>query len=167
MSADRLLLGIVSDTHGLLRDELLTALHGVDLILHAGDIGTPAAFAGLQAVAPVLAVRGNVDGSWAAALPETAVAEVGNSLIYLLHDLQCLDLDPAAAGFLAVISGHTHQPAAFRRDGVLYLNPGSAGPRRFNLPISTALLRFSEGTLHPEFLCLDQLNTPPHRHQPE
>jgi uncharacterized protein len=156
-AADRLLLGIVSDTHGLLRDELLAALRGVDLILHAGDIGSQAALEGLREVAPVLAVRGNVDGNWAAALPETAVAEIGSCLIYLLHDLQHLDLDPAAAGFQAVISGHTHQPAIFRRQGVLYLNPGSAGPRRFNLPISTALLHFSavEGNLHPELLHLD------------
>jgi uncharacterized protein len=153
---DRLLLGIVSDTHGLLRDELLAALQGVDLILHAGDIGSRATLEGLQALAPVLAVRGNVDGSWAAALPETAVAEVGACSLYLLHDLQCLDLDPAAAGFQAVISGHTHQPAIYQRQGVLYLNPGSAGPRRFSLPITSALLHFSkEGSLRPELLDLE------------
>lgn len=154
-AADRLLLGIISDTHGLLRAELLTALRGVDLILHAGDIGNPEALAGLQALAPVHAVRGNVDGRWSAALPETAVVEVGGLLIYLLHDLQRLDIDPAAAGFQAVVSGHTHQPAAFRRAGVLYLNPGSAGPRRFTLPISIALLSIERGKMHPDFLHLD------------
>jgi putative phosphoesterase len=160
--ADRLLLGIVSDTHGLVRTELLKTLQGVDMILHAGDIGSLAALQSLQALAPVLAVRGNVDGGWASALPETAVAEVGDSLIYLLHDLQALDFDPAAAGFRAVVSGHTHEPAVFSRQGVLYLNPGSAGPRRFSLPISTVLLHVSAGNLHPEFLHLDQ-SPPPHR----
>jgi uncharacterized protein len=155
-AADHLLLGIVSDTHGLLRDELLAALQGVDMILHAGDIGSMAALEGLQALAPVLAVRGNVDGGWASALPETAVAEIGDTRIYLLHDLQRLDLDPAAAGFQMVVSGHTHQPAVFQRQGVLYLNPGSAGPRRFHLPVSSALLRLAKGHLHPEFICLDQ-----------
>jgi uncharacterized protein len=164
-TANRLLLGIVSDTHGLLRDELLVALRGVDLILHAGDIGSPEALVGLQSLAPVLAVRGNVDGGWAAALPETAVAEAGSALIYLLHDLQRLDLDPAAAGFQAVISGHTHQPDIYRQNGVLYLNPGSAGPRRFNLPISSALLHYEGGDLHPEFLRLDQANSLSNRHR--
>jgi uncharacterized protein len=153
--AKPLLLGIVSDTHGLLRQELLDALRGVDLILHAGDIGTPETLDGLRQLAPVRAVRGNVDGRWAAALPETAVVEFGGIQLYLLHDLERLDLDPASAGFQVVISGHTHQPTAFRRDGVLYLNPGSAGPRRFRLPISLALLPIVQGQPQPQFLHLD------------
>jgi uncharacterized protein len=153
--ADRLLLGVVSDTHGLLREDLLVALRGVDLILHAGDIGSLATLEGLQKLAPVRAVRGNVDGRWAADLPETAVVDVDGTTLYLLHDLERLDLDPATAGFQAVITGHSHQPAAYRRDGVLYLNPGSAGPRRFNLPISLCRLVFEKGTLEPEFIFLE------------
>jgi uncharacterized protein len=134
-------LGIISDTHGLMRPEAIEALNGVRTIIHAGDIGTPEVLEALHAIAPVVAVRGNNDKwEWAQALPETEVVEVGGVALYVLHDVKTLDLDPAAAGFRAVISGHSHQPAVTTRRGVLYLNPGSAGPRRFKLPISVARL---------------------------
>ncbi len=134
-------IGVISDTHGLLRPEALAALRGVDLILHAGDLVTPEHLGALRNLAPALAVRGNMDaGAWARELPVTRVVTCGTRLIYMLHDLGQLDLDPATAGVQVVISGHTHRPCIETRDGVLYLNPGSAGPRRFNLPISLALL---------------------------
>jgi len=134
-------IGLISDTHGLLRDEALEGLSGSDLIIHAGDVGAPDILDALRAVAPVVAVRGNVDqGAWASVLPRTAVAEVGGTLIYVLHDLNELDLDPAAAGIGVVVSGHSHQPASVTRSGVLFVNPGSAGRRRFKLPVTVALL---------------------------
>ena len=132
-------LGVISDTHGLVRPEALAALKGVERIVHAGDIGSPDVLEALERVAPVTAVRGNNDrGGWAKKIPETEVVEVGGVSLYLLHDLHELDLEPRSAGFAAVISGHSHQPRLEERDGVLYLNPGSAGPRRFKLPISLA-----------------------------
>jgi len=134
-------LGIISDTHGLMRPEAIKALAGSTLIIHAGDIDTPEVLEALRAVAPVVAVRGNNDkGNWAQALPETEVVEVGGVTLYVLHDVKALDLDPAAAGFQAVISGHSHRPSMVKRQGVLFLNPGSAGPRRFTLPVSVARL---------------------------
>jgi putative phosphoesterase len=133
--------GIISDTHGLMRPEAIKALAGVTLIIHAGDIDTPDVLETLRAIAPVVAVRGNNDkGNWAQALPETEVVEVGDVALYVLHDVKALDLDPSAAGFQAVISGHSHRPGMVTRQGVLFLNPGSAGPRRFNLPVSVARL---------------------------
>jgi putative phosphoesterase len=124
-----------------LRPEAIKALDGVEMIIHAGDIGTPEVLEALQAIATVVAVRGNNDkGEWAHALPETEVVEVGSVALYVLHDVKTLDLDPAAAGFHAVISGHSHQPAIATRQGILYVNPGSAGPRRFKLPISVVRL---------------------------
>jgi len=134
-------IGVISDTHGLVRPEALAALHGVDRIVHAGDIGSADVLARLETIAPVSAVRGNNDrGPWAEALPLTEVVPIGDVSLYLLHDLHELDLEPRAAGFAAVISGHSHQPRVDEKDGVLYLNPGSAGPRRFKLPISLARL---------------------------
>ena len=134
-------IGVISDTHGLLRPEAVAALAGVERIVHAGDIGSPEVIAALRRIAPVSAVRGNNDReAWAADIPETEVVEVGAVSLYVLHDLHELDLDPRAAGFAAVIAGHSHQPRREERDGVLYLNPGSAGPRRFKLPISLARL---------------------------
>jgi putative phosphoesterase len=131
--------GVISDTHGLLRPEALTALHGSDLIIHAGDVGDPEILERLRAIAPTFAVRGNVDTSpWAQALPLTDVVDVGGVQMYVLHNLLELGLDPKAAGFSVVISGHTHRPHAQMRNDVLYLNPGSAGPRRFTLPIAVA-----------------------------
>ena len=133
------IIGLVSDTHGLLRPEALRALEGSDLIIHAGDIGGPEILEELRRLAPVVAVKGNVDTDrWCADLPETAVAEAGSSLIYVLHDVKALDLKPAAAGFAMVVSGHSHKPLCEERDGVRYVNPGSAGPRRFNLPVTVA-----------------------------
>src|SRR5450432_3570215 len=133
--------GLISDTHGLMRERALAALRGSDLIVHAGDVGTGAVLEALRALAPVVAVRGNIDkGSWASGLPATAVAEAGPARIYVLHDIHELDLDPAAAGFHMVVSGHSHQPGQTERAGVLYINPGSAGPRRFNLPLTLARL---------------------------
>jgi putative phosphoesterase len=139
-------LGVISDTHGLMRPAAINALERVEMIIHAGDIGTPQVLDSLQAIAPVIAVRGNNDKEeWARALPETEVIEVGGVTLYVLHDVNTLDLDPVAAGFHAVISGHSHQPAMAKRHGVLFLNPGSAGPRRFKLPISVARLIIRRG----------------------
>lgn len=133
--------GIISDTHGLLRPEALAFLRGSDYIVHAGDIGESGVLSELSGVAPVTAVRGNNDkGPWAEAIAETEVLKVGAVSIYVLHDLAQLDLDPRAAGYQVVVSGHSHKPLLERRDGVLYLNPGSAGPRRFKLPIAVAEL---------------------------
>jgi len=134
-------IGIISDTHGLMRSEAIKALAGTTLIIHAGDIDTPEVLEALRTVAPVVSVRGNNDkGKWAQALPETEVVEVGGVSLYVLHDVKALDLDPAAAGFQAVISGHSHRSGLVKRQGVLFLNPGSAGPRRFTLPVSVARL---------------------------
>lgn len=151
-----MLIGVISDTHGLMRPEALAALAGSELIIHAGDVGPASVLEALREIAPVVAVRGNVDHSGpAAALPETEVVSAGRHLIYVLHDLSQLDLDPKAAGFSAVISGHTHSPKAERRGGVLYLNPGSAGPRRFKLPICVAKLVVRDGTLEHELIVLE------------
>jgi len=149
------LVGVISDTHGLVRDEALAALLGVELILHAGDIGAPEVIPRLEEIAPVKAVRGNNDRDpWTRGLPETDVVQVGGVSIYLLHNLAELDLDPAAAGFQVVVSGHSHVPKSERRRGVLYLNPGSAGPRRFTLPVSLARLRIAGSSMEPEMVTL-------------
>ena len=138
------LIGVISDTHGLLRPEALEALKGVDLILHAGDIGNSQVLEALESIAPVFAVRGNNDiGEWAVELPEWQVVEVGPVNIYMLHDVKGLNLNPAAKGFGVVVSGHSHKPSVEERKGVLYVNPGSAGPRRFSLPVSVARLRIN------------------------
>lgn len=147
--------GIISDTHGVVRKEAVAALEGVSLIIHAGDIGCPEVLEALRQIAPVVAVRGNVDkGEWAEALPETEVAEAGGLLIYIVHDLHALDLDPVAAGFRIVISGHSHKPLVVEKHGVLYLNPGSAGPRRFRLPVTFALLEICAGIPAVEVITL-------------
>ena len=146
-------IGVISDTHGLLRAEAVDALRGSELILHAGDVGDREILQRLRDVAPVLAVRGNIDtAAWCEALPETRIVETAGALIYMLHDVKRLDLDPAAAGFSIVISGHSHKPERTERHGVLYLNPGSAGPRRFHLPISLARLDLTEKPWKCEFL---------------
>jgi putative phosphoesterase len=140
--AGQYLVGAVSDTHGLLRPALVEALTGCDLIVHAGDVGGAEVLEALEEVAPVVAVRGNMDaGRWAQRLRPTEVVEVGDALLYVLHDLGQLDLNPASAGLSAVISGHTHQAAIHEWNGVLYVNPGSAGPARKKPPPSMALLR--------------------------
>ncbi len=148
-------IGLISDTHGVLREEALEALKGSDLILHAGDVGKPEILHALKALAPVVIVRGNIDkGSWASALPSTAVAEVGPAIIYMLHNIEELDLDPAAAGFHIVVSGHSHKPSHTKRSGVLYLNPGSAGPRRFQLPVTVARLDLGRTPWKVDFIDL-------------
>ena len=145
--------GLISDTHGLLREEVLRALRGSELIVHAGDVGDPEILDKLRELAPVVAVRGNVDTQeWAAALPITALAEAGPVQIYVLHDVKALDLDPAKAGFNIVVSGHSHKPGRSERSGVLYINPGSAGPRRFQLPVTVARVNLSEKPWSVEFI---------------
>jgi uncharacterized protein len=140
-SSRKLTIGLISDTHGLLRPEAVTLLGGSDFIIHAGDIGDGQVLSELSRLAPVTAIRGNVDrGAWAATLPETAVLEAGAARLYVIHNLAELDLDPAAAGFRAVVSGHSHRPGWHEKDGVLFVNPGSAGPRRFTLPTTIATL---------------------------
>jgi putative phosphoesterase len=134
--------GVISDTHGLVRPEALAALAGVGAIVHAGDVGGPEVLDALAGIAPVTAVRGNNDrGTWADALPATAALEVAGRWLYVLHDLHELDLDPRAAGFACVVAGHSHRPLVEARDGVLYVNPGSAGPRRFKLPVAVARIQ--------------------------
>ncbi|MGH7312483.1 MAG: metallophosphoesterase family protein [Candidatus Rokuibacteriota bacterium] len=136
--------GVIADTHGLLRPEAVAALRGVDAIVHAGDVGAPEILPTLAGLAPVSAVRGNNDRApWAGALPEDAVVDIGGVLLYVLHDVKELALDPRARGFVAVLSGHSHQPRAEERDGVLFFNPGSAGPRRFRLPVTVGRLTIS------------------------
>jgi putative phosphoesterase len=148
--------GIISDTHGLLRAEAIAALRGSQLIVHAGDIGKQEVLDQLRALAPTSAVRGNVDTQgWAATLPTTDAVEVGELRLWLLHDISELDLDPVAAGFAAVIFGHSHQPLIEMRDGVLFLNPGSAGPRRFRLPVTVARLVVAGRTIRPQIVELD------------
>jgi uncharacterized protein len=147
--------GLISDTHGLLREAALKALEGSELIIHAGDIGKPEILDALRTLAPVVAVRGNIDTEpWASALPTTAVAQAGSIGIYVLHDLQELDLDPAAAGFGVVVSGHSHKPTRTEQRGVLYINPGSAGPRRFRLPVTVALLDLAQSPWKVDFIDL-------------
>ena len=147
------IIGLISDTHGLLRDEALRALQGSELIIHAGDVGKPEILDALQSLAPVVAVRGNIDqAAWASKLPLTAVAEAGPASIYVLHDVHELNLDPAAAGFQIVVSGHSHKPAREERGGVLYINPGSAGPRRFQLPITLARLNLEQKPWTVDFI---------------
>jgi len=139
-------IGVISDTHGLLRPEAVAALSDVDLLIHCGDVGSPEVLDELRAIAPLVAVRGNNDrGAWANELPATDVLDVGGVTLYVLHDLGELDLDPAAAGFHAIVTGHSHRPRIAKRKGVLYVNPGSAGPRRFSLPIAVARLDIVDG----------------------
>jgi len=146
-------IGVISDTHGLVRPEAINALAGAETIIHAGDIGKPAVLEALQSIAPVVAVRGNNDtDEWARALPDTEVVEVGEVALYILHDVHALDLDPGAAGFRVVISGHSHRPSIATRHGVLYLNPGSAGPRRFKLPISLAWLHIQGHSVEAQLI---------------
>jgi len=149
-------IGLISDTHGLLRKEALQTLCGSELIIHAGDVGKLEILQELKKIAPVVAVRGNVDTEpWAQALPETAVAEAGAAMIYILHDVNTLDLNPAAAGFHIVVSGHSHKPGKMERRGVLFINPGSAGPRRFQLPVTVAHLRVDRTPYEVEFVRLE------------
>ncbi len=149
------MIGVISDTHGLVRPEVLEIFKGVELIIHAGDIGGVEVLSALETIAPVRAVCGNIDrDSWADHIPHDQVIEYGSHLFYVLHELGHLDLDPAAAEFSAVIYGHSHRPLAETKKDVLYLNPGSAGPRRFSLPISIARLHIDKSRLAPELIDL-------------
>jgi putative phosphoesterase len=153
--------GVISDTHGLVRPAALRALAGSELIVHAGDVGSPDVLDQLRAVAPVVAVRGNNDrGSWAESLPATDVVDLGGVFLYVLHDVKELDLDPRAAGFHAVIAGHSHRPDIAERHGVLFLNPGSAGPRRFTLPVTLARLTVRPEGLDAAIIHLEEAREP-------
>jgi putative phosphoesterase len=145
--------GILSDTHGLLRPEVEQALSGCQHILHAGDVGDAQVLSRLGRIAPVMAVRGNMDhGSWSSPLPIREMVEIEGIFFYILHDLHQLDLDPSAAGIHVVVSGHTHQPKIIQKNGVIYLNPGSAGQRRFNFPVSIARVRIERGAAIPRLV---------------
>jgi len=151
------LIGLISDTHGLLRPEAAGALKGCELIIHAGDVGKPEIIENLRRIAPVVTVRGNIDqGEWALELPLAAVVETRSARIYVLHDIRELDLDPAAEGFRIVVSGHSHKASREERSGVMYVNPGSAGPRRFRLPVTVARLDLRQSPWEVEFLELKQ-----------
>jgi putative phosphoesterase len=146
-------IGVISDTHGLLRPEALTALGGCDRIIHAGDIGDPRILTALASIAPLTAIRGNVDHEpWARKIPATNVLEVENVSIYILHNLGELDLRPEAAGFAAVVYGHSHAPKQETKNGVIYFNPGSAGPKRFKLPVSVGRLLVERGAVRGEIV---------------
>ena len=155
-SPDDFRIGVISDTHGLLRPEALEALRGSHLILHAGDIGSPDIIPTLEKIAPVTAIRGNIDTglSWARRFPSTEVVEAAGRSFYLLHNINELDLNPQASGFAAVIFGHSHKPEFYFKHDVLYFNPGSAGPRRFSLPISVGRILIRDGQFHPELITL-------------
>ncbi len=149
-------IGVVADTHGLLRPEALRRLRGVDRIVHAGDIGSPDVLRALAAVAPVTAVRGNNDrGPWALALPETAVLVAGKVRLHILHDVKSLAVDPQAAAIDAVIAGHSHKPSLVKQGGILFMNPGSIGPRRFTLPIAMGFLTIRGSGVRGEIVYLD------------
>ena len=148
--------GLISDTHGLLRPEALAALAGSDHIIHAGDIGDPAVLESLRVIAPVTAVRGNNDRApWANGIGETEMLRLGEALVYVIHDVAQLDIDPRAAGVRAVVAGHSHKPSARVEDDVLYVNPGSAGPRRFTLPISVGHLHVQGAQVRAELVTLE------------
>ena len=147
-------LGVISDTHGLLRPEVYDAFHNVERIIHAGDIGNEKILQDLENIAPVTAVRGNMDGDWAFKLHKTEAIEVRGNLIYVIHDIARLDLDPESSGTGVVISGHSHSPSVNRHNGILYMNPGSAGPRRFKLPISVGLLHVNSKGIKAELIKL-------------
>ncbi|MBS1839234.1 MAG: metallophosphoesterase family protein [Acidobacteria bacterium] len=150
---DAKLIGLISDTHGLLRPEAIEALRGSELIFHAGDVGKLEILDELRKIAPVIAIRGNVDtASWCSALNETELVETSAATFYLIHNLNDLGLNPAASGIHIVLSGHTHQPKQFQKDGVLYINPGSVGPRRFSLPICLARLDLSVSPWSARFI---------------
>jgi len=155
LNKENFLVGVISDTHGLLRPEVPKVFNEVDIILHAGDIDGPPVLDALRKIAPLTAVQGNMDhGEWSRALPPTEVAEIGAALVYMLHNVYALDIDPAVSGFHAVISGHTHRPSVEMEKGVLFLNPGSAGPRRNKVPASVALLHVQGTALDARIITL-------------
>ena len=147
------IIGVISDTHGLLRPEALKAMRGCERIIHAGDVGSADVLSQLRDIAPVIAVRGNVDSeAWAMRLPRTATVKIGSHTVYVLHVLEDLEIEPSPAGISAVVFGHSHKPSIETREGVLYLNPGSAGPRRFRLPVTVARLHVSGTIIRPEIV---------------
>lgn len=148
------IIGVISDTHGLLRPEVYEVFHHVDRIIHAGDIGNENLLQELENIAPVTAVRGNMDGDWAFKLRRTEALEISGNLIYVIHDIDRLDLDPDSSGTSVVISGHTHKPSASRHNGVVYMNPGSAGPERSTLPVSVGLLHINSKGIRAEMIKL-------------
>ena len=149
MDQNSKLIGIISDTHGLVRPQAVEALTGVDMILHAGDVGNQQVLDTLKDIAPVVAVRGNNDkGDWAQVLPECEVVDIDKISIYMLHDVKEIDISPSGAGFHVVVSGHSHKPSVEEHRGVLYVNPGSAGPRRFTLPVTLAHLQITGEKVH-------------------
>ena len=146
-------IGLISDTHGLIRSEALEALNGVELIVHAGDIGNLEVIAALKAIAPVVAIKGNNDiGNWARPLPDTKLVKSGGTRLYVIHNVNDLDCDPVTRGYQAVVSGHSHKPSIATRDGILFVNPGSAGPRRFKLPIAVGKLFIQNSQLTAEII---------------
>ncbi len=149
-------IGLISDTHGLIRPQALAALRGVDLIIHAGDIGKPEVLQSLRKFAPLIAVKGNVDrDGWAKSLPESKTIRIGAVRVYVIHNVNELGFNPAARGYRVVISGHSHKPSVVTREGVLFVNPGSAGPRRFNLPVALGKLRIEEREVSAEAVYLE------------
>lgn len=155
--AEDIVVGVISDTHGLLRPDALKKLSGVNAIVHAGDVGDPEILARLRQIGPLSAVRGNIDtAAWSKVLPETEVLEIGGLSLYVLHNVQELDLEPSAAGFAAVIFGHSHKPSIEWRKDVLFFNPGSAGPRRFSLPVSVGKITIRNGKVEPELMTLKE-----------
>lgn len=155
-SPEKHIIGLVSDTHGLLRNSAIAALAGSDRIIHAGDIDTPEVLRELEAIAPVTAVRGNMDGRRMARLPGNDLIEINGILIYIIHDRLAMDLDPLAAGISMVIFGHSHRPVVEKNNGVFYINPGSAGPRRFSLPISVGRLEITGSRITPVIIELTE-----------
>lgn len=151
-----MLIGVISDTHGLLRPEALIALSEAEHILHAGDVGDATILQALETIAPVTAIRGNIDEhDKCAALPSTEIVELAGRLFYIVHSIHNLDINPRAAGIAVVVSGHSHQPSIEHKDSVIYLNPGSAGPRRFRLPVSVALVTVTEGQIDARIIDLN------------
>lgn len=149
------IIGIISDTHNLLRSEAVNALKGSEIIIHAGDIGSSEIINRLQKIAPVYAIRGNIDGLlWENSLPTTDLIETSGKLLYVLHNIHEIDIDPVEAGFDAVITGHSHKPKIENKNGVFYINPGSAGPRRFSLPVTIARLRIAGDIINCELIDL-------------
>jgi len=156
-----MIIGVISDTHGLLRREAVKALRGADRILHAGDVGDPEILEALALIAPVTAIRGNVDTQpWARKLPGTEFVEIGGVTIHVLHDLARLNLKPEAAGIRVIVHGHSHQPKMEAKNGVLYFNPGSAGPRRFRLPVSAGRLEVEAGKVRAQLVRLREGRSP-------
>lgn len=152
-------IGVISDTHGLMREEVLNVLLGCDLIIHAGDIGSIAIIETLNSIGPVRAVRGNIDkDEWCYSFPTTDGIEIDNKFLYVLHNLEELNIDPKAAGFNIVISGHSHKPLKSEKDDIIYLNPGSVGPRRFNLPISMAIIELENENIDIHYINIPYLS---------